>query len=85
LATEGYPGSYEKGHPISGLDDLGSEVTVFHAGTKLEAGQLMSNGGRVLNLVGRGADVATAAEAVYGSMSKINFPGSFHRTDIGGG
>jgi len=85
LAAEGYPGSYEKGHPIAGLDRLDDDVLVFHAGTALdEDGRLVSNGGRVLNVAATGDTLSQAAKKVYGNIPRINFPGSFYRRDIGG-
>ncbi|MEE9465789.1 MAG: phosphoribosylglycinamide synthetase C domain-containing protein, partial [Candidatus Neomarinimicrobiota bacterium] len=84
LASEGYPGSYEKGRPISGLDSLDDDVIMFHAGTRIdERGRLLSDGGRVLSVVGLGADLELAGTKAYNGIAKINFPGSFYRKDIG--
>ncbi|MFC1547304.1 phosphoribosylamine--glycine ligase [Candidatus Neomarinimicrobiota bacterium] len=84
IASEGYPGSYEKGIPISGLDQVEQDILVFHAGTALtEDGELVSSGGRVLNVVGMGATIAEAAGKVYENIPRITFPKSFCRTDIG--
>jgi phosphoribosylamine--glycine ligase len=84
LASEGYPGSYEKGKPITGLEGLDGDMIIYHAGTSLdEGGQLVSSGGRVLNVVGTGGTIPDAARKVYGNIPRIDFPGSFYRNDIG--
>lgn len=83
LASPGYPASYPKGLPIAGLDEVGPDALVFHAGTALnEAGQTVTNGGRVLGVVGLGADIADAREKAYAELSKISFEGVHYRTDI---
>ncbi|OKP96995.1 phosphoribosylamine--glycine ligase [Paenibacillus sp. P46E] len=82
LASEGYPGPYPKGVPISGLGDHSNEL-VFHAGTaRTEDGTWVTNGGRVLGVVGMGASIAEARSAAYASAAKISFPGMHSRTDI---
>ncbi|WP_379163300.1 phosphoribosylamine--glycine ligase [Paenibacillus sp. sgz5001063] len=82
LASEGYPGPYPKGVPISGLESRSNEL-VFHAGTaRTEDGTWVTNGGRVLGVVGLGASIAEARTAAYASASKISFPGMHSRTDI---
>jgi phosphoribosylamine--glycine ligase len=81
LASEGYPGSYPKGLPISGLDQAG-EALVFHAGTALKDGQVVTNGGRVLGVTGLGADIAQARENAYAAAARITFQGKQNRTDI---
>ncbi len=86
LAAKGYPGSYEKGEEISGLDGLHDDpdVMVFHAGTKPALmGHVKSNGGRVLNVTARGATLQKARDRAYAAIEKIDWPGGFHRTDIG--
>ncbi len=84
LASEGYPGSYEKGKPISGLERLDGDAILFHAGTRGDDdGRLLSNGGRVLNVVGLGESRVSAREKVYANIGRIEFPGSFYRKDIG--
>ncbi|MDJ0597655.1 MAG: phosphoribosylamine--glycine ligase [Crocosphaera sp.] len=83
-ASEGYPGSYEKGKVITGITEaekLGS--TVFHAGTKLESPRLLTDGGRVLGVTSVGKDFNAAIETVYSCMKAINFPGQYYRGDIG--
>ena len=81
LAAEGYPGKYMKNLPIEGLEDVDSEV--YHMGTKLDDGQLLSSGGRVLMVTGRGDDLAEANQKAREEIKKIKCAGLFHRTDIG--
>ncbi|MFP4979062.1 phosphoribosylamine--glycine ligase [Paenibacillus sp. CN-4] len=81
LASEGYPGSYPKGLPITGLEP--SEALVFHAGTARDAeGRLVTAGGRVLGVVGLGPDIAEARAAAYREVEMIHFAGKQSRTDI---
>lgn len=80
LASKGYPGSYEKGHVISGLENV--EDTVFHMGTVRKEGTLMTNGGRVLMVVSKGANHAEAKARVYSEIEKIHCDNLFHRNDI---
>ena len=82
LASAGYPEAYEKGFPITGLDAAG-EVTIFHAGTRREGDTILTNGGRVLNVTGRGATVAEALEKAYAGCERIQFENKIMRTDIG--
>ncbi|MCE0498846.1 MAG: phosphoribosylamine--glycine ligase, partial [Methylacidiphilales bacterium] len=82
LAAAGYPGTPETGVPIEGLDaDLASSE-VFHAGTKLEGGQVLSNGGRVLSVTAWAPTLAAARELAYQRVAKIHFAGSQYRRDI---
>ncbi|QCI65750.1 phosphoribosylamine--glycine ligase [Phreatobacter stygius] len=85
MAAKGYPGAPEKGTVIRGLDQLkaldGAEI--FHAGTALKDGQLVANGGRVLNVTAVGATVAEAQAKAYEAVDKIDWPGGFCRRDIG--
>ncbi len=83
MAAEGYPGPPRVGVPITVPDDLGSDVLVFHAGTRRDAGRLVSAGGRVLGVTGLGADLATAVDRAYGAVDAIRFPGAHVRRDIG--
>jgi phosphoribosylamine---glycine ligase len=84
LAAKGYPGDVEKGIPISGLDTyFGPDVEVFHAGTEMRNGRLVSKGGRVLNVTAWATTPAQAQSRAYAAVSKINFPGGFCRKDIG--
>jgi phosphoribosylamine--glycine ligase len=81
LASEGYPGTYPKNLPITGLD-LVQQSLVFHAGTTLKDGQLVTSGGRVLGVVGRGRSIKEAREQAYRDADKIHFEGKQYRTDI---
>ncbi len=85
LASGGYPGSYEKGKPITGLEeaDALSNVTVFHAGTRLEGDTVVTSGGRVLSVTAIGADIDQAAARAYEAADKIDFEGKHLRRDIG--
>jgi len=85
MASKGYPGRYEKGHEISGLDEAASlpGVTIFHAGTEQRDGKILAVGGRVLNVTATGRDVAQAKERAYQAVSHIHWQGSFYRSDIG--
>ena len=86
MASNGYPGSYEKGTPIKGVDDADAlkGVTVFHAGTvRGEDGVLRANGGRVLNVTAIGRDLDEAIARAYAGVDKIDWPGGFCRRDIG--
>ncbi|MDN5344394.1 MAG: phosphoribosylamine---glycine ligase [Clostridia bacterium] len=83
LAAGGYPGPYVKGDPIIGLDRVPSGVEVFHAGTALVAGQVVTAGGRVLCATARGADLPAALDRVYDGIRAIHFPGMHYRRDIG--
>ncbi len=82
MASGGYPGSYKTGFPISGLDDLDKDIMVFHAGTRLEGGKIVTSGGRVLAVVATGKTIAEAREKVYKNISRINFEGCHYRKDI---
>ena len=86
LAAKGYPGSYEKGSVIRGLEAAGEDrnVTVFHAGTKAgDDGTCLANGGRVLGVAALGGDVAQARDRAYAAVDKIDWPEGFCRRDIG--
>jgi phosphoribosylamine--glycine ligase len=83
MASSGYPGNYRTGLPIHGLDTIDEDVTVFHAGTKLdEHGTIRTNGGRVLTVVGTGRNIAEARDKVYRNLPKIHFEGCTYRKDI---
>ncbi|HKK25755.1 MAG TPA: phosphoribosylamine--glycine ligase [Gracilimonas sp.] len=82
LASGGYPESYEKGKEIFGLDEVENAI-VFHAGTKEEDGKLYTSGGRVLNIVGSGADLESAIKSTYAEVGKITFDKAYYRSDIG--
>lgn len=84
MAAGGYPNSYRKGDVISGIDLAQNDnVTVFHAGTKLDNGQILTNGGRVLGVTGRGSNFQDAIASTYEAVSKIQFDNMYYRTDIG--
>jgi phosphoribosylamine---glycine ligase len=83
MASGGYPGSYKTGFPISGLDDVDKDITVFHAGTKLGPdGQVLTSGGRVLTVAATGKTLAEAREKVYKNITRIHFEGCYYRKDI---
>ncbi len=82
LTSAGYPASYKTGFPISGLSSLDKDILVFHAGTKLESGQVLTNGGRVLTVVATGKTIAEAREKVYANITRIYFDGCHYRKDI---
>ncbi|MCA9833545.1 MAG: phosphoribosylamine--glycine ligase [Thermomicrobiales bacterium] len=81
LASEGYPGSYPKGEVISGLENAGKAL-VFHAGTAWAGDSVVTDGGRVLCVVGLGDDLATARSEAYAAAAEITFPGGWMRSDI---
>ena len=85
MASGGYPGPYEKGKPISGLDEVAKmdDVMVFHAGTALVDGQVVTAGGRVLGVTAKGDDIPAAIERAYEAVRRISFEGAHYRTDIG--
>jgi phosphoribosylamine--glycine ligase len=85
MASGGYPGSYQKGFPISGIEDaegLG-DVVVFHAGTATRDGKLVNSGGRVLGVTAAGDTIRKAIELGYRAVEKIRWEGAYYRTDIG--
>lgn len=85
MASAGYPGSYEKGKVISGLGAASRlrDVEVFHAGTSLEGGKVVTNGGRVLGVTALGKDIPDAIGRAYRAVEKIRWDGVHYRTDIG--
>jgi len=85
MASGGYPGHYERGKPIRGLEDAAKlpNVKVFHAGTALKDGQIVTNGGRVLGVTALGRDLKAARAAAYAAVEKICFEGVQFRRDIG--
>ena len=82
LASAGYPTAVDDGHVISGLDRVGDDVLVFHAGTRRQGTDLVSSGGRVLNMVGVGDDLASARSAAYAAAETVDFAGKQYRKDI---
>lgn len=81
LAAGGYPGPYEKGKPISGLDQV-TESVVFHAGTALKDGSIVTNGGRLLGVTAVGKDIEEARAKAYVDIQRIEYEGKQYRTDI---
>jgi phosphoribosylamine--glycine ligase len=84
MAAGGYPGEYRRGDPIEGLDAVGGEdLKVFHAGTRQDGDRLVTDGGRVLTVVGLGADVAAAQRRAYQGVGQIRWRDAYFRRDIG--
>jgi phosphoribosylamine--glycine ligase len=85
LASRGYPGKYDKGLPITGIEEAEAmdDVAVFHAGTTQSDGVWRTAGGRVLGVTARGTDIGAARARAYEAVKKINFEGMHYRTDIG--
>ena len=85
MASAGYPGSCEKGHVISGLEEATQlpGITIFHAGTEKRDGKTLAVGGRVLDVTATGATIAEAQARAYAAVSRISWKGSFFRHDIG--
>lgn len=85
MATRGYPGSYPSGTPITGLDDAAAMpgATVFHAGTRLVDGKLVSAGGRVLTICATGKGLPEARQRAYDAVAEVDWPDGFCRSDIG--
>jgi len=84
MASDGYPGSYETGHPIRGLDaaDQLPDVKVFHAGTRLDGEQAVTAGGRVLGVTAVGETINLAKQQAYEAVKSIDWPGAWCRSDI---
>ncbi len=85
MAASGYPGAYAKGSEIRGLDALADDenVKIFHAGTVADAGRILANGGRVLNVTALGATIGAAQARAYAAVARIDWPDGFCRSDIG--
>jgi len=85
IAAKGYPGTYEKGEVITGIDLAASapNTLVFHAGTAAKDGEIVSNGGRVLTVTALGYDIDDACTRAYDAAEQIGWAGGFYRTDIG--
>jgi len=83
LASGGYPGNCSVGHEITGLDGMPEGVLVFHAGTRRDGDRVLTAGGRVLNIVGRGEDLPAAITATYAQCGCIHFENMTYRRDIG--
>lgn len=85
LAAKGYPTSPEKGATVRGLESAATDdVLIFHAGTSVDGNKVIVDGGRVVNVVGRGPSVDVARDRAYEAVEKINWPGVQYRTDIAG-
>ena len=85
IASGGYPGKYQTGFPVSGLDDVDKDILVFHAGTRVSPeGQVLTSGGRILTVAATGKDLAEAREKVYKNITRIHFEGCHYRKDIAG-
>jgi phosphoribosylamine--glycine ligase len=84
LASGGYPGSYQTGFPISGLEAVDKDILIFHAGTKKgnQPGQILTSGGRVLTVVALGKTTSEAREKIYANIPRIHFAGMQYRRDI---
>jgi phosphoribosylamine--glycine ligase len=85
MAANGYPGAYEKGTEIKGLEEAARVpgVQIFHAGTVDRGGRILANGGRALNVSALGKDVREAQARAYEAAQRIDWPGGFFRRDIG--
>jgi len=84
MASEGYPGEYKAGVSITGIDEAKKcGAYVLHAGTKIQGGELLSSGGRVLGVVGKGDTLKAALDIAYAGVRKIKFAGAHYRLDIG--
>jgi phosphoribosylamine--glycine ligase len=82
LVSGGYPGGYDTGLPISGLDSLGADSLLFHAGTAVRSGEVVTAGGRVLTAVGIGRSLLPARAAAYDVAKRVGFEGCYYRSDI---
>ncbi len=82
-ASGGYPGKYASGKPITGLEESGDGVVIFHAGTAIKDGQTVTAGGRVLAVTAESSDLREALERIYERMKTISFEGMQYRRDIG--
>jgi phosphoribosylamine--glycine ligase len=85
MAARGYPGPYDKGSEIKGLDAAAAcpEVQIFHAGTRKDGARILADGGRVLGVTSRGSTIAAARAHAYAAVDKIDWPEGFCRRDIG--
>jgi phosphoribosylamine--glycine ligase len=84
MAANGYPGAYDKGSRIDGLDEAVRDgAVIFHAGTARNDGGIVAAGGRVLNVTATGATIGQAQAAAYAAVGRIRWPGGFCRRDIG--
>ncbi len=82
LTSGGYPEACEKGKVITGLENLDSDIVVFHSGTKFDGENIVTNGGRVIGITAKGSSVKAASDKVYENIKKIDFEGMHYRKDI---
>jgi phosphoribosylamine--glycine ligase len=82
MASGGYPGNYEQGLPVSGLERVDPNIVLFHAGTKIDGGKIYTAGGRVLTVASAGKTIAEAREKVYLNLPRISFENCHYRKDI---
>lgn len=85
MSSKGYPGDYERGKVIEGLEEVSKieDIFIFHAGTEIKGGKVVTSGGRVLGVTGLGKDIPEAIERTYQAVKKISWEGVHYRTDIG--
>lgn len=83
VASKGYPGKYATGCPIAIDEAKLGDAVIYHAGTKLVDGQLVTSGGRVLGVTAKGPDLERAIQAAYAAVDAVSFAGAYHRNDIG--
>lgn len=83
VTSEGYPGNYNKGYEVSGIENLDDSIILFHNGTKLIDDKLVTNGGRVMSITSLGKTMKEARENIYRNVSKIQYTGVYYRNDIG--
>ena len=85
MSSKGYPEQYETGHEISGLSEFNNakNLKVFHSGTALDNGKILTNGGRVLCVTALGADIKTSKALADSAVSNIDWEGCYCRKDIG--
>jgi phosphoribosylamine--glycine ligase len=83
IASGGYPGKYQTGFPIGGLEDVDKDIMLFHAGTRINPeGDILTSGGRILTVTATGKDLKEAREKVYKNIPRIKFEGCYYRKDI---
>jgi len=82
MSAGGYPGDYQKGNEISGLKEANENATIFHAGTALDDGKVLTAGGRVLGVTALGTDLQNAVDNAYAAVEKISWKDAFYRKDI---
>ena len=84
MAAKGYPGAYEQGEEVSGLSSAENQegTVVFHAGTKIDRGRVLTSGGRVFGVTALGTDISIAIKKAYSAVDKIEWEGIHYRKDI---